>query len=76
MPRCRTTAGRSNAPGELDEGAILLRPERSVKAVRLVCTSDGNGTPIVVVMPPGDQAGAVTPHPGGRFAHNEKAAAG
>ena len=38
--------------GELDEGAILLRPERSVKAVRLVCTSDGNGTPIVVVMPP------------------------
>lgn len=38
--------------GELDEGAILLRPERPVKAVRLVCTSDGNGTPIVVVMPP------------------------
>ena len=25
---------------------------------------------------PGNQAGAVTPHPGGRFAHNEKAAAG
>lgn len=38
--------------GDLDVGAITLHPEHPVKAVRLVCTSDGNGTPIVVVMPP------------------------
>lgn len=38
--------------GDLDTGAITLHPERPVKAVRLVCTSDGNGTPMVVIMPP------------------------
>lgn len=38
--------------GDLDVGAITLHPERPVKAVRLVCTSDGNGTPMVVIMPP------------------------
>ena len=38
--------------GDLDVGAITLHPERPVKAVRLICTSDGNGTPMVVIMPP------------------------
>ncbi len=38
--------------GDLFQGGITLRPERAVKAVRFVSTSDGNGTPWVSIQPP------------------------
>lgn len=38
--------------GELAAGAAVLKPARAVKAVRVVATCHGNGTPFVVIMPP------------------------
>lgn len=38
--------------GELENGSIALRPEKPVKAVRLVSTCPGNGTPQVTIQPP------------------------
>lgn len=38
--------------GELEKGSITLRPQRPVKAVRLVSTCDDNGTPYVTIQPP------------------------
>ena len=44
------SAKRREAPAKIAD--LTLHPERPVKAVRLICTSDGNGTPMVVIMPP------------------------
>ena len=38
--------------GELEKGRILIRPEKPVKAVRLVSTCDDNGTPYVTILAP------------------------
>ena len=38
--------------GDLEMGSITLRPERAVKAVRIVSTCDDNGTPYVTIQPP------------------------
>lgn len=38
--------------GELHQGSITLRPGRPLRAVRLVSTCDGNGTPFVSIQPP------------------------
>lgn len=38
--------------GSLDKGAVTLRPERPVRAVRLVSTCRDNGTPFVTIQPP------------------------
>lgn len=38
--------------GELEKGSITLKPERPVKAVRIVSTCDDNGTPYVTIQPP------------------------
>ena len=38
--------------GDLERGSIRLRPDRPVKAVRLVSTGDENGTPYVTLQPP------------------------
>lgn len=38
--------------GELENGSITLRPDRKIKAVRLVSTCHGNGTPYVTIQPP------------------------
>ncbi len=38
--------------GDLERGSISLRPDRPVKAVRLVSTCDDNGTPYVTLQPP------------------------
>lgn len=38
--------------GELTKGSITLRPDRPVRAVRLVSTCDDNGTPYVTIQPP------------------------
>lgn len=38
--------------GDLERGSIRLRPDRPVKAVRLVSTCDDNGTPYVTLQPP------------------------
>lgn len=38
--------------GELVMGTVTLHPDRSVKAVRIVSTCDGNGTPFVTIQPP------------------------
>ncbi len=38
--------------GELENGSIVLHPEKPVKAVRLVATCAGNGTPYVTIQPP------------------------
>ncbi len=37
---------------DLERGSIRLRPDRPVKAVRLVSTCDDNGTPYVTLQPP------------------------
>ncbi|WP_418991391.1 beta-N-acetylhexosaminidase [Alistipes sp.] len=37
---------------ELEKGAVTLRPEKPVRAVRLVSTCRDNGTPYVMVQPP------------------------
>lgn len=37
---------------DLDQGSITLRPDRPVRAVRLVSTCDDNGTPYVTIQPP------------------------
>ena len=45
--------GRTFEPaGELVRGSATLRPERPVRAVRLVSTCDDNGTPYVTIQPP------------------------
>ena len=38
--------------GVLEKGSISLRPDRPVRAVRLVSTCDDNGTPYVTIQPP------------------------
>lgn len=38
--------------GELEKGSTTFRPDRAVKAVRIVSTCDDNGTPYVTVQPP------------------------
>ncbi len=38
--------------GDLFQGGITFTPERAVRAVRFVSTSDGNGTPWVSIQPP------------------------
>ncbi len=38
--------------GDLFQGGITIRPDRAVRAVRFVSTSDGNGTPWVSIQPP------------------------
>lgn len=38
--------------GALEKGSITLRPERPVKAVRIVSTCGDNGTPYVTIQPP------------------------
>ena len=38
--------------GDLEKGSITLKPERPVKAVRIVSTCDDNGTPYVTIQPP------------------------
>ncbi len=38
--------------GELENGSIVLRPAEPVKAIRLVATCSGNGTPLVTIQPP------------------------
>ena len=45
--------GRTFEPaGDLDKGSITLRPQRPIRAVRLVSTCDDNGTPYVTIQPP------------------------
>lgn len=44
--------GRFERAGDLENGSIVLRPRKSVKAVRLVATCHGNGTPYVTIQPP------------------------
>ena len=43
---------RFERAGELVMGSITLRPDRGVKAVRIVSTCDDNGTPYVTIQPP------------------------
>jgi len=38
--------------GELEKGGIILRPDRPIKAVRIISTCDDNGTPYVTIQPP------------------------
>lgn len=38
--------------GELEKGSVTLRPERPVRAVRIVSTCSDNGTPYVTIQPP------------------------
>lgn len=38
--------------GELEKGSITIRPDGPVKAVRIVSTCDGNGTPYVTIQSP------------------------
>jgi len=38
--------------GELANGSITIRPECPVKAIRIVATCHGNGTPYVTIQPP------------------------
>lgn len=38
--------------GDLEAGAVTLRPDRAVKAVRVVSTCNDNGTPFVTILPP------------------------
>lgn len=42
---------RFEKAGDLCNGAIRIRPVKSVKAIRLVSTSDGNGTAVVNIQP-------------------------
>ncbi len=45
--------GRTFRPaGELEQGSVTLRPDRPVRAVRIVSTCDDNGTPYVTIQPP------------------------
>ena len=37
---------------ELEKGCATIRPDRPVKAVRIVSTCDDNGTPYVTIQPP------------------------
>ena len=37
---------------ELEKGSATIRPDRPVKAVRIVSTCDDNGTPYVTIQPP------------------------
>lgn len=37
---------------DLDKGAVTLRSDRPIRAVRLVSTCDDNGTPYVIIQPP------------------------
>lgn len=61
LPKTQITTGYAEisydgthfeAAGCLTNGSILLRPEKRVKAVRLVATCHGNGTPQVTIQPP------------------------
>ena len=38
--------------GELENGSIAIRPTGPIKAIRLVSTCHGNGTPYVTIQPP------------------------
>ncbi len=38
--------------GALEKGSITLRPDRPIKAVRIISTCDDNGTPYVTIQPP------------------------
>ncbi len=38
--------------GDLENGSIRLHPDRAIRAVRLVSTCHGNGTPYVTIQPP------------------------
>ena len=38
--------------GELENGSITIRPTGPIKAIRLVSTCHGNGTPYVTIQPP------------------------
>ena len=38
--------------GELENGSITIRPAGSIRAVRIVSTCHGNGTPYVTIQPP------------------------
>ena len=37
---------------ELEKGCATIRPDRPVKAVRIISTCDDNGTPYVTIQPP------------------------
>ena len=61
LPKTQLTAGYAEISfdgehferaGELVDGSIVLRPAKPVKAVRLVATCHGNGTPQVTIQPP------------------------
>ncbi|MDE6375176.1 MAG: family 20 glycosylhydrolase, partial [Alistipes sp.] len=61
LPKTQITTGyveisfdgeRFERAGELENGSILLRPEKRFKAVRIVATCHGNGTPFVTIQPP------------------------
>lgn len=61
LPKTQITAGYAEVSyngrdfkriGKLENGSITLRPDRKIKAVRLVSTCHGNGTPYVTVQPP------------------------
>ncbi|MDE5623021.1 MAG: glycosyl hydrolase family 20, partial [Alistipes sp.] len=61
LPKTQITAGYAEVSyngkdfehaGKLENGSILLRPGRKIKAVRLVATCHGNGTPFVTIQPP------------------------
>ena len=38
--------------GDLENGSIRLHPDRAIRAVRLMSTCHGNGTPYVTIQPP------------------------
>ena len=61
LPKTQITTGyaeiscdgtRFEPAGELTDGSITIRPTGKVKAVRLVATCHGNGTPYVTIQPP------------------------
>lgn len=61
LPKTQITTGyaevsydgeRFERIGELENGSIRLHPDRAIRAVRLVSTCCGNGTPQVTIQPP------------------------
>ncbi len=60
LPKTIVTTGRVEisfdgrtfeTAGELDKGAFMLRPDRPVRAIRIVSTCRDNGTPYVTIQP-------------------------